>query len=104
MPRVSTKTAIGLVSGRFGANGLLNARLNEKEHPYGCSQIDYCAIPQPAGAWAALPILNMVVPQVPQVPRVAGRPFFIVTSSALWISLVSLHFMQYPVIATPSLA
>ena len=27
----------------------------------------------------ALPILNIVVPHSPQLPRVAGRPFFIVT-------------------------
>ena len=27
----------------------------------------------------AFPILNIVVPHSPQLPRVAGRPFFIVT-------------------------
>ena len=46
----------------------------------------------------AAPILNIVVPQSPHLPRVARRPFFIVTCCASWMSLVSLHFMQYPVI------
>ena len=46
----------------------------------------------------ALPILNIVVPHSPQLPRVAGRPFFIVTGWPFWISRLSRHLMQYPVI------
>ena len=46
----------------------------------------------------AFPILNIVVPHSPQVPRVAGRPFFIVTGWAFRISRLSRHFRQYPVI------
>ena len=46
----------------------------------------------------ALPILNIVVPHSPQLPRVAGRPFFIVTGWPFWISRLSRHFMQYPII------
>ncbi len=34
------------------------------------------------------------MPQVPQVPRVAGLPFFIVICSGPWISFLVLHFMQ----------
>lgn len=45
----------------------------------------------------ALPIMRYIpVPQVPQVPFIALRPFFIVTSSPLPISLLALHFTQYP--------
>ena len=43
------------------------------------------------------PILNIVAPHSPQLPRVAGRPFFIVTGRVLWISRLSRHFRQYPV-------
>ena len=50
----------------------------------------------------AAPILNIVVPQVPRLPRVAARPFFMVTLRASWISRLSLHLMQYPVIRIPS--
>ena len=42
----------------------------------------------------AFPILYI---PVPHLPRVAGRPFFIVTCSASCISRLSLHFMQYAV-------
>ena len=52
----------------------------------------------------ATPILNIVVPQSPHLPRVAGRPFFMVTCCASWMSLLSLHFMQYPVIRCSFLA
>ena len=48
-----------------------------------------------------LPILNIVLPHSPHLPLVAGRPFFIVTCSASWISLLSRHFIQYPVIEKP---
>ena len=34
--------------------------------------------------------------QVPHDPFIALRPFFIVTSSPLPISLLALHFTQYP--------
>jgi hypothetical protein len=46
----------------------------------------------------ALPprILNMTVPQVGQVPLIALRPFFMVSSTALEISFLALHFTQYP--------
>ena len=47
----------------------------------------------------AFPILNILAPHSPHLPRVAGRPFFIVTCSASCISRLSLHFRQYPVIA-----
>ena len=46
----------------------------------------------------AFPILNILAPHSPHLPRVAGRPFFIVTCSASCISRLSLHFRQYPVI------
>ena len=46
----------------------------------------------------AFPILNIVVPHSPQLPRVAVRPFFIVTGWPSWISRLSQHLMQYPVI------
>ena len=46
----------------------------------------------------AAPILNIVVPQSPHLPRVAGRPFFMVTCCGSCMSLLSLHLMQYPVI------
>lgn len=49
-----------------------------------------------AGGGAYLsPILNILVPQVVQTPRVAGRPFFIVICSVFFISRFCLHFMQY---------
>jgi hypothetical protein len=41
-----------------------------------------------------LPILNILVPQVGQIPCVAGLPFFIVTCAGLFISLLALHFTQ----------
>ena len=44
----------------------------------------------------AFPIMNILAPQSPHLPRVAGRPFFIVTCSASCISRLSLHFRQYP--------
>ena len=44
----------------------------------------------------ALPILNIVVPQVGQEPLVAGFPFFIVTALASFISFLALHLTQYP--------
>ena len=46
----------------------------------------------------AAPILNIVVPQSPHFPRVAGRPFFMVTCCGSRIVWLSRHFMQYPVI------
>ena len=52
----------------------------------------------------AAPILNIVVPQSPHLPRVAGRPFFMVTRCASWMSLLSRHLMQYPVIYESSLS
>ena len=47
-----------------------------------------------------LPIRNTFVPQVEQVPCVAGRPFFNVTFAGLRISRFVLHFMQYASICT----
>jgi len=45
----------------------------------------------------ALPSIRYIpVPQVPHVPFIALRPFFIVTSLPLPISLLALHFTQYP--------
>lgn len=49
----------------------------------------------------ALPILNIVLPHSPHLPRVAALPFFIVTCCASCISRLSRHFMQYPVIESP---
>ena len=40
------------------------------------------------------PILKILVPQVGQVPSVAGRPFFIVICFESLISRWVLHFMQ----------
>jgi hypothetical protein len=42
-----------------------------------------------------LPILNIFVPQVEQVPVVAGLPFFIVVDVGFLISFFALHFTQY---------
>ena len=50
----------------------------------------------------AFPILNIAVPHSPQVPLVASLPFFIVTCCAFWISRLSRHFRQYPVIESSS--
>ena len=45
----------------------------------------------------ALPRIRYIpVPQVPQEPFIALRPFFIVTSFPFSISLLCLHFTQYP--------
>jgi hypothetical protein len=45
----------------------------------------------------ALPRIRYIpVPQVPHDPFIALRPFFIVTSCPLPISLLALHFTQYP--------
>ena len=38
----------------------------------------------------------MTVPHVGQVPLIALRPFFIVSSTAFEISFLALHFTQYP--------
>ena len=44
----------------------------------------------------AFPILNIVAPHSPHLPRVAGFPFFIVTCSVSCISRFYLHFMPCP--------
>src|SRR5688572_1689730 len=44
---------------------------------------------------AALPILNILVPQLLQVPLVAGRPFFITICCGSFISRLALHLTQY---------
>jgi hypothetical protein len=49
-----------------------------------------------------LPILNILVPQVGQVPVVAGFLFFIVIALVFFISLLALHFTQYPCITLTS--
>lgn len=41
-----------------------------------------------------LPILNILVPQVAQVPVVAGLPFFIVMLVGSFISFLALHLTQ----------
>jgi len=41
-----------------------------------------------------LPILNILVLHVGQVPEIAGLPFFIVTGLAPEISLLLRHFTQ----------
>jgi len=46
------------------------------------------------------PILYIFVLQVGQVPFVAGLPFFMVTDFGFFISLLVLHFTQYPVVMT----
>jgi hypothetical protein len=43
----------------------------------------------------ALPILNILVPQVGHVPSVAGFPFFMVIALAPFISRFVRHFKQY---------
>jgi hypothetical protein len=40
---------------------------------------------------------------VGQTPFVAGLPFFMVTAFAFCISLLVLHFTQYPVVMVPIL-
>jgi hypothetical protein len=52
---------------------------------------------------ALLPILNILVPQTVQTPRVAALPFFIVISSVSFIVLDCLHFMQKPSIRLSSM-
>ena len=47
------------------------------------------------------PILNIFVPHTLQVPVIAGFPFFMVTCFASFISLVCLHFIQYPSMVSP---
>jgi hypothetical protein len=42
-----------------------------------------------------LPILNIFVPQMEQIPVVAGLPFFIVTFFSSFIDLFDLHLTQY---------
>jgi hypothetical protein len=41
-------------------------------------------------------ILYMPVPQVGHLPLTAARPFFMVTFCSSFISLLALHFTQYP--------
>jgi len=45
---------------------------------------------------------NIFVPQVGQLPWVAGLPFFILIDLALLISLFFRHFMQYACILVTS--
>ena len=49
-----------------------------------------------------LPMLNILVLHVGQVPEIAGLPFFIVTGLAPEISLLLRHFTQYPVVMEAS--
>ena len=42
-----------------------------------------------------LPILNIFVPHMEQIPWVAGFPFFIVTFFSSFIDLFDLHLTQY---------
>jgi hypothetical protein len=42
----------------------------------------------------ALPILNILVPQVVHSPVVAGLPFFIVVATGFLISCLDLHLTQ----------
>jgi len=46
------------------------------------------------------PILNIFVLHVGQVPFIAGLPFFMVVDFGFFISLLVLHFTQYPVVIT----
>jgi hypothetical protein len=48
----------------------------------------------PKAAYAAFPILNNLVPQVAQVPVIAGLPFFIVIAVGFFISFFALHLTQ----------
>jgi hypothetical protein len=43
----------------------------------------------------ALPILDILVPQVGQVPEVAGRLFFMTIALAPFISFFARHLTQY---------
>jgi hypothetical protein len=54
-----------------------------------------------APTYEDFPILNNLVLQTPQVPWVAGRPFFKVTAVGFWISFFSLHLKQYASISPP---
>ncbi len=45
-----------------------------------------------------LPILKMAVLHVGQVPLIAGLPFFMVYGPAPWISRLSRHLTQYPIV------
>jgi len=46
----------------------------------------------------SLPILNIFVLHVGQVPFTAGLPFLRVVGVAPWISLLLRHFTQYPIV------
>jgi hypothetical protein len=45
--------------------------------------------------YLALPILKTFVPQVGQIPEVAGLPFFMVMALAFLISFLARHLTQY---------
>jgi hypothetical protein len=51
------------------------------------------------GDYFALPILNILVLHVGQVPVVAGLSFFIVTALGFFITFLALHLTQYPSIS-----
>jgi hypothetical protein len=50
--------------------------------------------PNKLDCYLALPILNILVPQVGQAPVVAGFLFFIVTALGFFISFLARHLTQ----------
>jgi hypothetical protein len=54
----------------------------------------YAVLKKDVLGYLPLPILNILVPHVGQVPWVAGRPFFILIWLGLFISFFVRHFMQ----------
>jgi hypothetical protein len=71
--------------------------VEQKAAPCGLRTIRYllkCLKTCERQLYLALPILNILVPQVGHTPWVAGRPFFIVISLGSFISLFALHLTQ----------
>ena len=55
-----------------------------------------CSFIHLPGVYFVLPILNILVLHVGQVPVVAGFSFFIVTALGFFITFLALHLTQYP--------
>ena len=75
-----------ILSRPTGSSGSSQRPLLKQGSIVSCRPLDY----------AVLPIRNIFVEQTGQMPRVAGRPFFIVMASGLLISFLDRHFTQYP--------
>jgi hypothetical protein len=77
-------------------------RLNRSEYggknPNSLKNVEFLPVTfqnNPVQIYLALPILNILVPQVGQIPEVAGRLFFITMALAAFISFLARHLTQY---------